>query len=95
MKRKKYKTLSLSVDYWFLMSLFLAFILLIFSFLLIRERLFLANMQVLLEKYQLTLNSFSNFNAKMSSNSHLSLSTNPSSSSQIIYLAPESFTLSR
>jgi hypothetical protein len=91
MKRKKYKTLSPPIDYWFLSTLFLAFILLIFSFLLVKERQFLANMQLYLEKYQLTINKLSNFNAKIS-NGHLSLTTNPSSSSKIIYLTPESYT---
>ncbi|GIW67555.1 MAG: hypothetical protein KatS3mg096_423 [Candidatus Parcubacteria bacterium] len=95
MKRRKYKTLSPPIDYWFLLTLFLASILLIFSLLLIKERIFLANMQIILEKYKLSINGFLNFNAKINSNSHLSLPTNPSSSSQIIYIAPESFTFSR
>jgi hypothetical protein len=92
MRRKKYKTLSPPIDYWFLVSLFLAVILLVFSFLLIQERQFLVKMGVYLNKYKLKINSLSNFNAQIS-NSHLSLPTNPSSSSKIIYIGPESFTL--
>jgi len=91
MKRKKYKTLSPPIDFWFLSSLFLVFILFGLLFLLIQERQFLANMQLYLEKYQLTINRLSNFNAKIS-NGHLSLTTNPSSSSKIIYLTPQSYT---
>ncbi len=92
MRRKKYKTLSPPIDYWFLVSLFLALILLVFSFLLIQERQFLAKMDIYLNKYKLKINLLSNFNAQIS-NSHLSLPTNPSSSSKIIYIGPESFTL--
>jgi hypothetical protein len=92
MRRKRYKTLSLPIDYWFLMSLFLALILLVFSFLLIQERQFLAKMDIYLNKYKVKMNGLSNFNAQIS-NSHLSLPTNPSSSSKIIYIGPESFTL--
>jgi hypothetical protein len=92
MRRKKYKTLSPPVDYWFLVSLFLAVILLMFTFLLIQERQFLVKMGVYLNKYKVKINGLSNFNAQIS-NSHLSLPTNPSSSSKIIYIGPESFTL--
>jgi hypothetical protein len=91
MKRKKYKTLSPPIDFWLLSSIFLVFILFGLLFLLIQERQFLVNMQIYLEKYQLTINKLSNFNAKISSG-HLSLTTNPSSSSNIIYLTPESYT---
>lgn len=93
MRRRKNKTLSYSFDQWFLISLFLLCILLMFLFLLIKERLFLVSTNVLLDKYKLTINSFSNFNAKINSNSHLLLSISPSSSYEIIYLAPESYTL--
>jgi hypothetical protein len=92
MKRKRYKTLSPPIDYWFILSLFLAVILLIFSFLLIQERQFLSKMEFYLNKYKVNMNELSSFNAQIS-NSHLSLPTNPSSSSKIIYIAPESFTL--
>jgi hypothetical protein len=92
MRRKRYKTLSPSIDYWFLISLFLAVILLVFSFLLIQERQFLAKMDIYLNKYKLKINGISNFNAQIS-NSHLSLPTKPSSSSKIIYIGPDSFTL--
>jgi hypothetical protein len=92
MRRKKYKTLSPPIDYWFLVSLFLAVILLMFTFLLIQERQFLVKMGVYLNKYKVKINGLSNFNAQIS-NSHLSLPTNPSSSSKIIYIGPESFTL--
>jgi hypothetical protein len=91
MKKSKYKTLSPQIDYWFLSTIFLAFILIIFLFFLVKERQFLTNMQIYLEKYQLTINKLSNFNAKIS-NGHLFLTTNPSSSSKIIYLTPESYT---
>jgi hypothetical protein len=92
MRRKKYKTLSPPIDYWFLVSLFLAVIFLMFTFLLIQERQFLVKMGVYLNKYKVKINGLSNFNAQIS-NSHLSLPTNPSSSSKIIYIGPESFTL--
>jgi hypothetical protein len=92
MKRKRYKTLSPPIDYWFILSLFLAVILLIFSFLLIQERQFLSKMEFYLNKYKVNMNELSSFNAQIS-NSHLSLPTNPSSSSKIIYIAPESFSL--
>jgi hypothetical protein len=92
MRKKRYKTLSPPIDYWFLVSLFLVIILLVFSFLLIQERQFLAKMEIYLNKYKIKINGLSNFNAQISS-SHLSLPTDPSSSSKIIYIGPESFTL--
>ena len=91
MKRKKYRTLSPPINYWFILSLFLGVILLIFLFLLIQERQFLASMEVYFNKYKIKINGLSSFNAQIS-NSHFSLPTNPSSSSKIIYILPESFT---
>jgi len=91
MRRKKYKTLSPPINYWFISSLFLAIMLFIFSLLLIQERQFLTKMEIYLNKYKLKINRLSNFNAQIS-NSHLSLPADPSSSSKIIYLFPENFT---
>jgi len=79
------------IDYWFILSLFLASILLVFLFLLIQERQFLLNMEIYFTKYKGKLNGLSSSNAQIS-NDHLSLPTNPSSSSKIIYILPESFT---
>ena len=92
MKKRKYKTLWLPIDFWFFSSLFLAIILLIFSLLLIKERQFLSVMEIYLSKYKVKMNGLSNFNARIV-NSHLSLTTNPSSSSDFIYIFPESFSL--
>jgi len=93
MKRKRYKALSPPINYWFLLSIFLSTILIVLSFLLIQERQFLTKMEIYLSKYKIKMNGLSNFNAQMT-NSHLSIPTNPSSSSKIIYIAPESFTYS-
>ncbi len=92
LKNKKKYSLAPPIDYWFFVSLFLAIILLVFSFFLIKERLFLQEMNLLLEKYKITLNSFSGLNSKLV-NSHLSQPTNPSSSTGILYLKPENFSL--
>jgi hypothetical protein len=91
MKRKKYKTLSAPINYWFLMTLLLSCLLITFSILLIKERQFLTNMQIYLDKFKLKINDLYNLNAKIS-NSHLSMPTDPSSSSQIIYLTLENYT---
>jgi hypothetical protein len=88
--QKRYRTLSPPVDYWFLLTLFLSFILIILLFLLIKERLFWQNAQIYLEKYKINLNSFSSLNSQMLT-SHLSQPTDPSSSSNIIYILPENF----
>ncbi|GIW66774.1 MAG: hypothetical protein KatS3mg095_0672 [Candidatus Parcubacteria bacterium] len=92
MRRKKiYKTLSPPVDYWSLSSLLLMFFLICFSFLLIRERLFLEEMNVYLNKHKIDINSFNH----LSLNSHLSLikPTNPLTTStvDIIYLQPPKY----
>lgn len=89
MSRKKiYKTLSPPVDYWFISSLLCALLLVFFSFLLIKERLFLQEMNVYLEKNKIDINLLSRF----SLNSHL-LKLTPTnllatSTSETIYFQP-------
>lgn len=90
MRKRKYKYSALTIDYWFLATIFLAFFLFILLCLLIKERQFLHNMQLYLEKYNGKIDTFYNFNAKIS-NGHLSLTTNPSSPLKIIYLTPETY----
>ena len=93
-KSNKNNILSPPFNYWLLINLFLTIILMIFLILLIRERLFFQEMKILLEKYKINLNSFSGLSSKLI-NSHLSEPINPSSSSEILYLKPENFTLNR
>lgn len=93
MKRKRCsKTLSPPVDIWLLTNLFLGLILITFSFLLIKERLFSKQIQVYLEKYKVYMDNLHNSTSELT-NSHLQRPTNPSSSTEIIYLTKESFTL--
>jgi hypothetical protein len=92
MNRKKiYKTLSPPIDHWFLASLLLMFLLLVFIFLLIKERLFLEEMNVYLNKNKIDINLLNH----LSFNSHLSLirPTNPllTSTVDIIYLQPPKY----
>ncbi len=86
------KSLSPPVDYWFLTTLFLAFIFLTFLFLLIKERLFMQEMRIVLEKSKINIGSFLSLNSKLV-NGHLHQSTSPFSSSSFIYLRPESYSL--
>jgi hypothetical protein len=89
-KRKKYQTLAPPINYWFIITIILGSIFFYLVFLLIQERLFLQNAQIYLQKYKVYLNGFSNINSKIIS-SHLFQPTDPSSSSDIIYVLPESF----
>lgn len=92
MRYKYKKNYSLTIDYWFFVFLFLSSVLLICSFLLIKERIFLQEMKVVLEKYKIYFNSFSDLNSQLA-NSHLLEPTNPSSTTDILYLQPENFSL--
>lgn len=90
-KNRNYKILSPPINYWFIATISLSIIIIIFLLLLIKERQFLVNMNIYLDKYRLKINSFANNNAKITA-SHLSFPTTPFSSSNIIYLTPKSYT---
>ncbi|MCS7200827.1 MAG: hypothetical protein NZ822_01610 [Patescibacteria group bacterium] len=60
-RSRNYKTLSPSLDYWMLVSLVLIFLLIYFSFLLIKERLFLNEMNFYLSRHKIDINFLSQF----------------------------------
>lgn len=71
MKKRKYKTLSVSIDYWFFSFLIMVSMFLLLNLFLIKERLFVKNLQSYLEKYKITLTSLYELNNKIFT-SHLS-----------------------
>lgn len=94
MKRryKKYRSLSPPINFWLVFNLILIFVLVISIFALIKERLFLEQNKILLEKYKNFINAF-NLKLAQLNNSHLPEPTSPNSTSQIIYITKENFTL--
>jgi len=87
MRNRKHKTLSVTIDYWFFIFLIMVTVFIFLNIMLIKERLFVRNLQSSLERYKTTLASLYELNSQISIDHPLSQNFNFSffSSSDLIY----------
>ncbi len=83
----------MTIDTWFWTNIFLLIAISILSIMLIKERLFLKQVKLYLDTYNIKITNLNNFNSQLISSHLLQEQTNPSSITQFIYLTKENLSL--